>query len=311
MSTPVQASTPAVDAEHGLRTYEINEVARLTGLAPARLRAWERRYEIVRPQRQPNGYRAYTSDQVALLRALARLIAAGERVGDLAELPPAEILRRSQDLGHDGSPLSALLDATKALDRDRFEHLVAQQLALRGLGGFAREVAIPLAQAVGDLWALGKLPIAAEHMASEVVLQVLKSGLRMSRGNGPLALCACLPGERHEWGVLCALTTVHERGWRVQYLGADLPVDDIIEAAWTLSPAAIALSASDPATIQREMTALAALPGRLPPRTLPVIGGGGAERHAAQLEHLGYRIGLSAFNVQGPPAADTNTRESS
>ena len=37
------------------RTYEIHEVAELTGLAPARLRAWERRYEVVRHRRMPNG----------------------------------------------------------------------------------------------------------------------------------------------------------------------------------------------------------------------------------------------------------------
>ena len=63
------------------RTYEIHEVAQLTGLAAARLRAWERRYEVVRPRRLSNGYRAYTADQVALLRAFARLIEAGERIG--------------------------------------------------------------------------------------------------------------------------------------------------------------------------------------------------------------------------------------
>ncbi|HEU5169856.1 MAG TPA: MerR family transcriptional regulator [Gemmatimonadales bacterium] len=61
------------------RTYEIHEVAELTGLAPARLRAWERRYEIVRPCRMPNRYRAYSADQVALLRAFRRLTDAGER----------------------------------------------------------------------------------------------------------------------------------------------------------------------------------------------------------------------------------------
>jgi DNA-binding transcriptional MerR regulator len=62
------------------RTYEIHEVAELTGLAAARLRAWERRYEVVRPRRMANGYRAYTADQVALLRAYARLIESGERL---------------------------------------------------------------------------------------------------------------------------------------------------------------------------------------------------------------------------------------
>ncbi|HET7239937.1 MAG TPA: MerR family transcriptional regulator, partial [Gemmatimonadales bacterium] len=95
------------------RTYEINEVARLTGLAPARLRAWERRYEVVRPRRLPNGYRVYTGEQVALLRAYARLVEAGERIGDLAAQAPEVVLSRIEPQAEDGSPLAALLGAIR------------------------------------------------------------------------------------------------------------------------------------------------------------------------------------------------------
>ena len=85
------------------RTYEIHEVAELTGLAAARLRAWERRYEVVRPRRMPNGYRAYTADQVALLRAFARLIEGGERIGDLVQRPREEILAHAETRSLDDS----------------------------------------------------------------------------------------------------------------------------------------------------------------------------------------------------------------
>ena len=130
------------------RTYEIHEVAVLTGLAPARLRAWERRYEVVRPRRLSNGYRVYTADQVALLRAYARLIAAGERVGDLAGCEREDVLARAEVRPLDGSPQAALLEAVRAFDRERLEGLVAQQLALRGLRAFAEEVVLP-AGAIG------------------------------------------------------------------------------------------------------------------------------------------------------------------
>ena len=53
------------------RTYEIHEVASPTGFAPARLRAWEGRYEVVRPRRMPNGYRLYMANRVTLLPAFA------------------------------------------------------------------------------------------------------------------------------------------------------------------------------------------------------------------------------------------------
>jgi DNA-binding transcriptional MerR regulator len=278
------------------RTYEIHEVAELTGLAPARLRAWERRYDVVRPRRMPNGYRAYTGEHVALLRAFARLIEAGERIGDLVGRPREEILSHAEIRLPPDSPQAALLEAVRRFDRERLEALLAQQLALRGLGGFASDVVLPLAAAVGDLWALGKIPIAGEHMASEVVIHALKGGLRMTRGNGPLVIAGCLPGERHEWGVLATLAMLQEEGWRAHYLGADLPVEEITEAAWKLSPAAVGLSASDPAIVRASLPALAALPGKLPPRTLPVVGGAGMEPHFRLLRGYGYRMGLEAFH---------------
>jgi MerR family transcriptional regulator, light-induced transcriptional regulator len=277
------------------RTYEIHEVAELTGLAAARLRAWERRYEVVRPRRMPNGYRAYTADQVALLRAFAQLIEAGERIGDLAARPREELLAQADARALDGTPHAALVEAVRAFDRDRLEGLVAQQLALRGLRAFAEDVVLPLARSVGDLWALGKIPIAAEHVATEVVLHALKGGLRMSRGSGPLLVGACLPGERHEWGLLATLVVAQETGWSIHYLGADLPVQELVEAAWKLSPRALALSGSDPAVVGASLPALAALPGRLPPDTTLVIGGSGAEAHARSLRGSGFEVGIDAL----------------
>lgn len=279
------------------RTYEIHEVAELTGLAAARLRAWERRYEVVRPGRMPNGYRVYTSEQVALLRAYARLIGAGERIGDLAALRREEVLARAESRRLDDSPRGALLEAIRELDRDRLETLVAEQLALRGLRGFAEEVALPLAGAIGDLWAAGELSIAAEHMATEVVVHALKGGLRLHRGDGPLLVCGCIAGEHHEWGFLCTLASVQERGWRIHYLGADLPVEQVAEAAWKLSPRGVALSGSDPAIVRANLPALAALPGRLPPDTLAVIGGAGTAPHAVSLHTYGFKMGLGGLTA--------------
>jgi DNA-binding transcriptional MerR regulator len=277
-------------------SYEIHEVAELTGLAPARLRAWERRYELVRPQRMPNGYRAYSAGQVALLRAFARLIEAGERIGDLVGRPESEVLARAEARAPDDSPHAALLEALRAFDRERLEALVAQQLSLRGLGAFAREVVLPLAREIGDLWALGKIPIAAEHLASEVLLHALKGGLRMTRGGGPLVVCGCLPGERHEWGLLATLATIQEDGWRVHYLGPDLPLGGLVEAAWKLSPAVAGLSSSDPELVRANLPALSTFPGKLPPGAVAAIGGGGVEPHAKLLRRHGFRIGHEAFS---------------
>jgi MerR family transcriptional regulator, light-induced transcriptional regulator len=60
---------------------------------------------------------------------------------------------------------------------------------------------------------------------------------------GPRALLACRPGERHDLGLIAFGLVLRERGWRITFLGSDTPIKTIIEAAVTLQPAAVVLSA--------------------------------------------------------------------
>ena len=273
------------------RTYEIHEVSELTGLATARLRAWERRHEVVRPSRQPNRYRTYTSEQVALLRAFARLCSAGERIGDLVREPRETVIARSEGRATDGSPLSQLVEAVKRLDRDRLGALLDDHRKRMDSERFGREIILPLGEVIGDLWALGRLSVAAEHLASEVVVQQLKLELNLGGAPGPVLLAACLPEEHHEWGFLVTLVRLQNAGWRVSYLGADLPLKDVAEAAWTLVPQVVALSASDPVNVSNRLSELRRLPRLLPPATLVVLGGQGAEINSSRLRRAGLKVG--------------------
>jgi methanogenic corrinoid protein MtbC1 len=296
---PADNLTPVNDSS---RSYEIQEVSELTGLSPARLRAWERRYAVVRPGRQPNGYRAYTASQVALLRAFAKLVNGGERIGDLAFEPSEAVIARAEAGGSDRSVLASMVEAVRAYDRDRLETLVGAELTRLGLRRFAEEIVPPLASQVGDLWALGRLPIASEHLASEVIVQAMKEALRIGTGDGPLLVAAGLPGERHEWGLLATLAVAQGDGWKVQYLGADLPLAEVVQAAWALRPAAIALSANDPDLVERHLPALAHLAATLPPGVRAVIGGRGALSAGNNLLRHGFHLELGRPSPSALPA---------
>lgn len=285
------------------RTYEIHEVAELTGLATARLRAWERRHEVVRPSRQANRYRTYTSEQVALLRAFARLCAAGERIGELVKEPREAVIARAEGKATDGSPLSPLVDAVKRLDRQTLARLLAEEREARPAGRFGQEIVLPFGEVVGDLWALGKISVAAEHLASEVVVQQLKLELAETPATGPVLLAACLSAEHHEWGFLVTLTELQGRGWRVQYLGPDLPSKDVVDAAWTVMPQVLALSAADPANVEGRLAELRRLPRLLPPGTLVVLGGQGAEANGSRLRRAGLKVGVGAIPEVKPGPA--------
>jgi DNA-binding transcriptional MerR regulator/methylmalonyl-CoA mutase cobalamin-binding subunit len=277
------------------RDYGIRDVARLTGLAPARLRAWERRYEVVRPARQANRYRRYTARQVALLRAFARLCAAGERIGDLVREPREAVLARAEGNATDHGPLSRLLEAVKRLDREGLTRLLAEERRAVPEGAFGSRIILPLAELIGDQWALGRLSVAAEHLASEVVVQELKRELGPGNGPSPLLLGACLEGEQHEWGFLVTLAALRRAGWRVRYLGQSLPLRDLVDAAWTTKPDLVLLSAADPANVSRHLAELRRLPRLLPPGTRLVLGGAGPTATAARLRRAGLEVGREAI----------------
>lgn len=278
----------------GERTYEIRQVAELTGLETSRLRAWERRYKVVQPTRLANGYRVYSAGQVALLRAFARLIARGEKIGNLVGRPMEEVILEAEQIETPESAPPELLRAVLALDRARLTELVAEEIERRGLAGFAESVVVPLAHAVGDMWALGILPVAAEHLASEVIVQALKHGIGDTRRPGPLVLASTMPGERHEWGFLSTLVALQERGWRIHYLGPDLPLAEVVMAAWRLRPRCVALSASDPSVIVANLAGLSDLPHRLPPGAHAVVGGAGIATHSRRLTACGFGLGTDA-----------------
>jgi DNA-binding transcriptional MerR regulator len=275
------------------RVYEIHEVAELTGLATARLRAWERRYEVVRPRRMANRYRVYTAEQVALLRAFARLVVAGERIGSLVKQPREAVIERAEGEVAGGTPLAPLLEAVKRLDREQLAILLGQHRRSMPIEAFVNDVAFPLGDLIGDLWALGRLSVAAEHLASEVMVPLLKAEFQIRPTGRPIFLSACLPGERHEWGVLGHLAIHQHRGWKVVYLGPDLPLRDLIDAAWTRRPDLIGLSSSDPANLEQHMPELRRLPRLLPPEVLVIIAGQGADGNSTRLRRSGFRVGES------------------
>src|SRR5262245_48819949 len=68
----------------------IRAISSLTGVKPMTLRAWERRYGLIRPQRTPKGQRVYTHQHVERIRRVLTLIDRGVPVGRVRELLDAE-----------------------------------------------------------------------------------------------------------------------------------------------------------------------------------------------------------------------------
>lgn len=224
----------------------IGELSRRTGVSPELLRAWERRYGLLHPDRSDGGFRLYSrADEERIRRMQAHLaegLSAAEAAG-LALRPAEEAIEAEAST----SPIDDLAEQlSSALDRydeasaqSVFDHLFSAYSVEHVL----REVVLPYLKDLGDRWEDGSVSIEQEHFASNLIKGRLVAMARgWESGEGRLALLACLPGERHELGLLCFGIAVRNRGWRIAYLGADTPVDSVARAAGSLRPEVVVVA---------------------------------------------------------------------
>jgi DNA-binding transcriptional MerR regulator len=273
------------------RTYSVGAAARLTGLSPEVIRAWERRYGVVEPHRTPGGTRRYNAADLERLRLVKAAVDAGSRVGQVARLDRAELERRAAGPQAPATDrLDAILSALGRLDGAEAQRLLSLQLSALGPARFAREFASPLAQEIGARWAGDRLPVASEHLATGVLRSMLGSALQPTAASllGPRIVFATPPGERHELGLQMAALTALSAGANPVYLGAELPVRDMLESAERVAAAALALSL---VALSREeaVQAVRAIRGTLPDDVHLWIGGAAASV-------LGSRDGVECFD---------------
>jgi MerR family transcriptional regulator, light-induced transcriptional regulator len=255
----------------------IGELSRRVGVSPEVLRAWERRYGVLRPTRTDGGFRLYsTADEARVRRMLAlqdeglsaavaaRTAAAEEGRPALApEVPaaPADALRR------------ALADALDRFDEGAANRVFDRALGALSLDAVLREVVLDYLADLGDRWAAGRASIAQEHFSTNVLRgRLLGLARDWGQGGGPLALLACPPGELHDLGLICFGLALRGRGWRIAFLGADTPVDTLLRTAEDLGPDLVVLTAAIPQRFSRVRSEL----GRVAGAARLALGGRGA-----------------------------------
>lgn len=105
----------------------------------------------------------------------------------------------------------------------------------------------PAMYAIGDLWQQHRISVAQEHLATAIsqnalVAAYLKASFLAS--NGKKALFACVEGNHHALGLRMVSDAVECQGWETQYLGADVPMGDLVRSVDTHRPQLLGLSVS-------------------------------------------------------------------
>jgi len=270
-----------------LGQQSIGAVERDTGLGKDTLRAWERRYGFPAPGRDANGERVYPVEQVAKLRMLKRLIDLGHRPGKIIRCGMAELQALAQaGLGRDAAqgasgeipePLLQLLELCRMHKADELRRALVQVMMRTGIQAFVLDVIAPLNRAVGEYWQLGKFEVYEEHLYTEVVQNVLRSGIstipamQPREQARPRILLTTFPQEQHALGLLMAEAIFTLEGARCVSLGVQTPIADIAQAAQDSD--VVALSFSSTMNVNQALDGLSALGALLPP-TMEIWAGG-------------------------------------
>ncbi len=227
------------------RRLRIGELAAKSGVSADLLRAWEKRYDLLRPDRSRGGYRLYSAADEERVRAMVRHLGSGVPAGEAARL----VLDEDRSAGLEATAELPAMSAELRAALERFDD-AGTQAALDALTAsfsfetVAREVILPYLRELGERWERGEVSVAQEHFASVVLRgRLLALARGWDRGAGPRALLACAPGEQHELGLLIFGLALRQFGWRITFLGADTPIETLAAAAADLSPSAVVLIA--------------------------------------------------------------------
>jgi MerR family transcriptional regulator, light-induced transcriptional regulator len=239
----------------------IGELSKRTGVSVELLRAWERRYGLLRPARSSGGLRLYASADVERVQRMQQHLADG-----LAAAEAAAAASRAED-----APPSALswetlrdelADALDRFDEPQAQAVLDRLLAVTTLETLLGEVVLPYLRGLGERWVAGEATIAQEHFATAVLRgRLLGIARGWGVGLGPTAVLACLPGENHDLGLITFGLALRAHGWRIVYLGPDAPIDTVEDACRRLEPHLVVLSAVTPERVRpvvEELRSLAA-----------------------------------------------------
>ncbi len=220
--------------------YNLKAVIHETGLSPETLRAWERRYGLLKPKRSPGGHRLYSQYDIDMLQWLV----ARQKEG-LSISRAVEMWRSLEKEGQDplqqhhapqiaveagGTTLDDLrkswVEGCMAFDEQSAEQALAQAFAIAAPEVVCTEVLQKGLADIGERWYQGEISVQQEHFASALAMRRIDALIAAAPPATRLGrlLAANPPGEEHDFGLLLITYLLRRRGWEVVYLGANVPL---------------------------------------------------------------------------------------
>jgi len=215
--------------------YSIKDLEKLSGIKAHTIRMWERRYNIIKPDRNCSNYRCYCDKELKRLLNIATLNNNGYKISQIARLNDNEIneelLKVVETDSSFQTQIDELLVAVIELDCDKFEETFARNVKRLGLEETFVKIIYPLLIKVGLMWQTSQLEPCQEHFLSNLIRQKLIVAIDRQykpQRNTKSFLLFLPEGELHELGLLFYTYLIKKRDFRAIYLGQSVPYDNLL-----------------------------------------------------------------------------------
>jgi len=233
-----------------LEQFPIRTVAALTGVKAITLRAWERRYGLIRPGRTGKGHRLYSHADIEQIRRVLTLLDRGVAISRVAK-----ILRAQERDGRNTIPalkgpwhryLDRFAAAIASFNEEELDGIYDEVLSIHSIEDLTEHLLLPALARLGERWKEHLGGIAEEHFLASYLRS--KLGARLQRpsryARGPRLIAACAPHEHHEIGLMLFALEARAAGFRIILLGADNPLQELAAAHQQSQSDALVISSS-------------------------------------------------------------------
>ena len=230
--------------------YPIRTISELTGVATTTLRAWERRYGLLKPDRTAKGHRIYSSQDIELIKEIVRLLKNNHTISEailITRNPGLNAGMEADSDAHWSNYQQRILKAIESFNEQKLDKVYNEALSIYPVDMVTGQVIIPVLNTLGANWQSRETGIAEEHFFSAFLRNKLGARLHheSQRSRGRKILVSCLPGEYHELGILLFCIAAMGHGYQILYLGTDLPPSQLPLVVQRTDVAAVLISASN------------------------------------------------------------------
>lgn len=271
--------------------YTIQDLAKALGVSTSTLRAWEKRYGLLCPQRTQGGHRLYSEADKRMYLYVHHLKDQGEELQKIAKRGRERLLAESASYfsticstdGESKYEFQITERVTSELRARRYDqaiHTIERAAAVSSSATEFANISLTVMDELGKAWQRGQISVSVEHLMTARIRYLLAAKFY----EAPLAsepkgqvICAGLPDNHHEIGILRVAVFVKSWGFSVFYLGPNTPLADLRAFARELRPTFLCLSSTAAVGVRKMMSQLEKVNHDLAHQVPVVIGGAGIQ----------------------------------